>query len=88
MASSSSPRPYTSGLPEMLVSVCVECGEPLDDEYATVVLGFGQFHPECVETCPDGWLWPASLISSGEVNYYCGGCALASGRHYPDRGVA
>jgi ferredoxin len=61
---------------------CDECGRP-NTGNATVVLGFGAFHPECVETCPHGWLWPASVVASGEVSWYCGACAIESGRDEP-----
>lgn len=58
---------------------CDECGSP-HTEHSVLLPGFGQFHRECVETCPCSWAWPASLIASGEVIFYCGTCALAAGR--------
>lgn len=54
---------------------CQECGLP-NTSKATIVLGFGDFHPECVDTCPHGWVWPRSLVCSDEVAQYCGGCAI------------
>jgi hypothetical protein len=65
-----------------LSNKCDECGEP-NTGRATVVLGFGAFHPECVETCPHGWLWPASIVQTGEVTWYCGACAVEAGRDEP-----
>lgn len=58
---------------------CDECAEPLTTS-PTIVLGFGHFHPDCVEVCPCGWLWPQSLLLTGEVTHYCGGCAIDAGR--------
>lgn len=72
-SNSASPSPAT------FAGLCDECGQPNTDK-TTVVLGFGNFHPECTSTCPDGWVWPTSMLENGEVLYYCGGCALASGR--------
>lgn len=60
-------------------SNCDECGTP-HTEQSILLPGFGQFHPECVATCGCSWAWPASLIETGEVILYCGGCALAAGR--------
>lgn len=68
-----------SETPAKLNNSCDECGLPNTGK-VEVVLGFGAFHPECVAPCPDGWAWPISLIETGEVSYYCGGCALAAGR--------
>lgn len=62
---------------------CDECGQPNTGK-ATVVLGFGTFHPECVETCPHGWLWPLSVIHSDEITWYCGSCAIEAGRGEPE----
>ena len=68
-----------SPIPLKALNKCDECGEPNTGK-VEVVLGFGVFHVECTEVCPDGWLWPASLIHNGEVVLYCGGCAIAAGR--------
>jgi hypothetical protein len=65
--------------PPIDTKTCDECGQP-NNGRATVVLGFGAFHPECVETCPHGWLWPISVILNREVSWYCGGCAIEEGR--------
>jgi hypothetical protein len=58
---------------------CVECGSE-HTERSIYLPGFGEFHPECVQTCACSWAWPVSLIRSGEVIFYCGTCALAAGR--------
>lgn len=60
-------------------SCCAECGDP-HTENSVLLPGFGSFHPECVATCACSWAWPISLITTGEVIYYCGACALAAGR--------
>ena len=57
---------------------CGECSDPTN--WDSVVLDdFGRFHRECIQSCACGWLWPWSLVSSGDVAQYCDGCAHTGG---------
>lgn len=60
---------------------CDECAQVLSGK-TEIVLGFGVFHPECVATCPHGWLWPISVATSDEVTWYCLSCATEAGRSF------
>jgi len=62
---------------------CNECAHLLRETSVadtTMLPGFGVLHTECTGRCPCGYTWPASLLDTGEVLYYCGGCAIAAGR--------
>lgn len=73
----------TARSPVKIHKYCDECAQSLiesADVTTTIIPGFGILHTECTDTCECGYLWPASLILTGEVIFYCGGCALAAGR--------
>lgn len=53
---------------------CGECGFPTSG-YGVLLDDFGWFHRECLQTCGCRFLWPWSMVSSGEVSRYCAGCA-------------